>query len=386
MARAVDETMAGVALRHLRKSYGAHAIFEDFNLEIADGELLCLLGPSGSGKTTLIRLIAGLEPLQGGEIRIGDTDVSALEPRDRHIGMTFQGYALYPHMSVRRNLLYPLDVRGVGRIEAGRRVDTTARMLGIHHLLDRRVQQISGGEQQRVAIGRAIVQQPQLYLLDEPISNLDASLRESVRGEIRRLQQELHATMVIVTHDQMDALAIADRIAVLHNGQLRQVGTPQQLYQRPTDEFVAGFIGRLRMNFLPGRITPESGPMLQGDGFALRLPASLDVYRSAHSTEVTLGVRPDAFDVLSAPADDAWTTSVEAMQFQGDQMVATVKLGTTAVRVILSERGPADGPLWLRPKRGALHFFDRATGERIVDAVPPERGSPDLHYPQGVNA
>ncbi len=279
--------MARVGLRHLRKSYGSRNVFDDFTLEVADGELLSLLGPSGSGKTTLLRLIAGLEVLQGGEIWIGDAEVSTWQPRDRHIGMTFQRYALYPHMSVRQNLRYPLDVRRAPRQEADRRVTDAAQMLNIAHLLDRRVQQISGGEQQRVAIGRAIVQQPQLYLLDEPVSNLDASLRETVRGEIRRLQQKLRATMVIVTHDQMDALAIADRIAVLRDGRLQQIGTPAELYQQPANQFVAGFLGRLRMNFLAGTIASENRPVPAGGRF--RAQAA----RPAREPTACAGIRRD---------------------------------------------------------------------------------------------
>jgi ABC-type sugar transport system ATPase subunit len=358
--------MARVGLRHLQKSYGSRNVFDDFTLEVADGELLSLLGPSGSGKTTLLRLIAGLEVLQGGEIWIGDAEVSAWQPRDRHIGMTFQGYALYPHMSVRQNLRYPLDVRRVPRQQADRRVTDAAQMLNIAHLLDRRVQQISGGEQQRVAIGRAIVQQPQLYLLDEPISNLDASLRETVRGEIRRLQQKLRATMVIVTHDQMDALAIADRIAVLRDGRLQQIGTPAELYQQPANQFVAGFLGRLRMNFLAGTIASENRPVLQGDGFVLRLPDRLANRLPAQVSDVTLGFRPDAVDILSAPSDDAWVGTIQIAQFQGDQLIATVDVGTPIQVTLPAPASLTSGQrIWLRPKPYAAYLFDRRTGERL---------------------
>jgi len=197
--------LARVSLRNISKRFGRTQLFSAFDLEVVDGELLCLLGPSGSGKTTLLRMIAGLEDLDDGAIRVGDREISGLSPRERHIGMMFQGYALYPHLSVRDNLAYPLRVRHIERGEIGPRVAEVARLLGIEHLLDRRIQQVSGGEQQRVAIGRAIVQKPSLYLLDEPISNLDASLRESVRTEVRRLQRQLGATMIMVTHDQLDA-------------------------------------------------------------------------------------------------------------------------------------------------------------------------------------
>ncbi len=359
--------MAPVSLARLRKSYGSRTIFDDFNLDIADGELLCLLGPSGSGKTTLIRLIAGLERLEGGEIRIGGKDVSFAEPRERHVGMTFQGYALYPHLSVRQNLLYPLKVRGVPKAEADRRVTEAARLLGIAQLLERRVQQISGGEQQRVAIGRAIVQKPQLYLLDEPISNLDASLRESVRSDIRRLQQALAATMVIVTHDQLDALAIADRIAVLRHGVLQQLGSPEELYEKPDNVFVAGFIGRMRMNFLPGRLLRESGVVLQGAGFSLALPGRFAPLLDSESREVTLGVRPDALLPCAGPAPDAIAVVVKSIQFQGEQVLCSALAGEATIQAALADgHGLLPGaPAWLRPRADKLHLFDTESGLRL---------------------
>ena len=271
------QVLAKVSLRNIAKRFGSAQLFDGFNLDVADGELLCLLGPSGSGKTTLLRMIAGLEEMDDGDIFVGDREISRLSPRDRHIGMMFQGYALYPHLTVRKNLAYPLQVRRVPSEEANRRVVEVARLLGVEKLLDRYVQQISGGEQQRVAIGRAIVQKPNLYLLDEPISNLDASLRETVRTEVRRLQRQLGATMIMVTHDQMDALAVADRIAVLGAGMLRQIGTPEDLYQRPANLFVAGFIGNMRMNLLSCRYAGGSSRALEGQGFQFPLPAEAEL-------------------------------------------------------------------------------------------------------------
>jgi multiple sugar transport system ATP-binding protein len=363
--------VAGLSLRHLNKSYGAQPILQDFGLEVADGEFLCLLGPSGSGKSTLLRAIAGLETLQDGQIFIGEREVSGLQPRDRNVGMTFQGYALYPHMSVRRNLAYPLSVRHVGRAEIDRRVAETARLLGIAHLLGRRVQQISGGEQQRVAIGRAIIQKPQLYLLDEPISNLDASLRESVRTEIRRLQQELRATMIMVTHDQLDALAIADRIAVLHRGALQQIGAPTELYERPINLFVASFIGRLRMNFLTGRLETSSSAghaVVRGEGFALNLPESAAAVIPGAVSEVTIGVRPEAFDLLRAAALDAAPGRVLTVQFHGDQTVCTAQVGQATVQAIQTSRDRLSpgAEVWLRPRPGQMHVFATTTGARMA--------------------
>lgn len=359
--------MVEVSLRGISKSYGPVSVFEGFDLDVRDGELLSLLGPSGSGKTTLIRLIAGLEPLSHGHIVIGGRDVTALEPRARRIGMTFQGYALYPHLSVRRNLRYPLEVRHVVRAEADRRVADTARLLGIGHLLERRIRQISGGEQQRVAIGRAIVQHPDLYLLDEPISNLDASLREQVRGEIRRLQQELHATMIMVTHDQLDALAVSDRIAVLQKGTLEQIGTPEMLYQYPANMFVAAFIGRARMNFLAGRLSPRNGGTLEGDGFSLPLSVtSLAPLRAP--PEIVVGFRPEAVEVFSQQESGTAPVTATGALFHGEQRAASFRLGGETIRAMLpAAQALRSGEIvWLRPAANALHFFDRASGKRLA--------------------
>lgn len=365
--------MASLSLRHVSKSYGAQRVFADFDLEVRDGELLCLLGPSGSGKTTLIRLIAGLESMQGGEILLDGQEISQLEPRARHIGMTFQGYALYPHLSVRQNLAYPLKVRRVVRQEATARVAETAHLLGISHLLDRRIQQISGGEQQRVAIGRAIVQKPSLYLLDEPISNLDASLRESVRGEIRRLQRALKATMIIVTHDQLDALAIADRIAVLRNGVLMQLAAPEELFVAPANLFVAAFLGRMRMNLLAGRLGYDGLPGLHGAGFTLPLPQSLRRALPAGGSEITLGIRPEAIAVLAHPDPEAVAAEITAMQFQGEDIVCTAAFGEATVTLVLpNAAGFAPGSrVWLRPHPDRLHVFDTRTGARLAHAGAP---------------
>ncbi len=361
--------MADVILSGIRKSYGAEPVFDGFDLAVRDGELLCLLGPSGSGKTTLIRLIAGLEPLALGRVAIGGRDVTALEPRHRHIGMTFQGYALYPHLSVRQNLSYPLEVRRVARAEIRRRVGAVAKLLGISHLLDRRIRQVSGGEQQRVAIGRAIVQEPDLYLLDEPISNLDASLREQVRAELRRLQQTLGATMIMVTHDQLDALAVADRIAVLDHGRLQQIGTPALLYQRPANLFVAGFIGRLRMNFLSGRLVGGNGPALEGDGFLLPLGRDVAAKLGVAQAGIVLGVRPEAIDVLTVPTAGAIAASANGELFQGEQTAALFNVSGTPIQATLPvPLGlPRGAPVWLRPQPGALHLFDRKSGMRLAD-------------------
>src|SRR5512133_149188 len=242
--------MAPVTFEHVTKRFGETTAVADLSLEIEDGEFMVLVGPSGSGKTTALRLLAGLEALTSGSIRIGERVVDAVAPRERDIAMVFQDYALYPQMSVRQNLAFGLKIRKLPRPEIRRRVDETAELLGIGALLERKPRALSGGQRQRVALGRALVREPQVFLMDEPLSNLDAKLRAQTRGEIKRLQQAIGTTTVYVTHDQVEAMTMGDRIAVMNNGVLEQVGTPEELYERPANRFVAGFIGSPAMSFL----------------------------------------------------------------------------------------------------------------------------------------
>jgi ABC-type sugar transport system ATPase subunit len=355
--------LANLSLRKISKRFGSAQLFRDFDLEVRDGEFLCLLGPSGSGKTTLLRIIAGLEDIDGGDIFLSGREISRLQPRDRRIGMMFQGYALYPHMSVRQNLAYPLRVRHAPRREIPERVESVARLLGIEPLLDRYVQSISGGEQQRVAIGRAIVQKPDLYLLDEPISNLDASLREAVRSEIRRLQRELGATMIMVTHDQLDALAIADRIAVLRSGRVQQLGDPEDLYQNPANAFVAGFIGQSRMNLLRCRSVGGESPVLQGEGFSFPAPT---LPQDSLGHELLVGFRPEAATVHRQPARGGEASTIESVQFQGDRLICMLRLGSQTIHVSFDSRAPirVGEAVWLNVAPDRLHVFG-PTGKRL---------------------
>ena len=357
--------MANLSLRKITKRFGPAELFRDFDLEVRDGEFLCLLGPSGSGKTTLLRIIAGLEDIEQGDIVLAGREISRLQPRDRRIGMMFQGYALYPHMSVRDNLAYPLRVRGAPRREIPERVESVARLLGIEPLLDRYVQSISGGEQQRVAIGRAIVQKPDLYLLDEPISNLDASLREAVRSEIRRLQQELGATMIMVTHDQLDALAIADRIAVLRSGKVQQLGDPEDLYRNPANAFVAAFIGQSRMNLLPCRYVGGPEPALQGEGFSFPAPA-LSRPAQGSETDLLVGFRPEAATVHRHATRGAAMSAIESVQFQGERLICMLRLGSHSIHVSFDSRAPirVGESVWLAVAPDRLHVFG-PDGERL---------------------
>jgi len=244
--------VARAAFTDVVKRYGTVEAVRGLTLEIADGELMVLVGPSGSGKTTALRMLAGLEAIDGGQIEIGERVVNSISPRDRDVAMVFQDYALYPQMSVRDNMAFGLRRRGLPRDEIDRRVRETAGTLALDQLLERKPRQLSGGQQQRVALGRALVREPQVLLMDEPLSNLDAQLRVQTRGEIKRLQNEVGTTMVYVTHDQVEALTLGDRIAVLQDGELQQVGTPEELYERPANVFVGGFIGSPGMSFLPG--------------------------------------------------------------------------------------------------------------------------------------
>jgi ABC-type sugar transport system ATPase subunit len=281
--------VAGVRFEAVTKRFGEVVAVDALDLEIADGEFMVLVGPSGSGKTTALRMLAGLEAITEGRIAIGERVVNAVSPRDRDVAMVFQDYALYPQMKVYDNLAFGLRRRGLAKPEVDERVRRAAATLELDALLERRPRELSGGQQQRVALGRALVRDPQVFLMDEPLSNLDAKLRVQTRGEIKRLQQEVATTTVYVTHDQVEALTMGDRVAVMNQGRLEQVGTPEELYERPRNVFVAGFIGSPAMSF--GRFSAtaaDGGVALRGDGLALDLPRDREV-----PAEVVLGVRPE---------------------------------------------------------------------------------------------
>src|SRR5690348_9514134 len=278
--------MAGVAFQKVSKQFGEVEAVRELTLDVADGELLVVVGPSGSGKTTALRMLAGLESVGAGEILIGDRVVNRVAPRERDIAMVFQDYALYPQMTVFDNLAFGLRRRKVPAEEIRRRVDEAAGLLDIGGLLSRRPGQLSGGQAQRVALGRALVREPQVFLMDEPLSNLDAKLRTQTRGEIRRLQQEVRTTTVYVTHDQVEAMTMGDRIAVMNNGLLEQVGSPEELYERPANRFVAGFIGSPAMSFFDAA---ANGGGVHAAGLELALPAP----RAGVAGAVTVGVRPE---------------------------------------------------------------------------------------------
>ena len=353
--------MASVSLRKLDKSYGAARIVKGIDLEIADGELVVLVGPSGCGKSTTLRMVAGLESITSGEIRIGDRVVNALPPRERDIAMVFQDYALYPHKTVRENMGFSLKVRGIGAAEADKRILQAAEMLGIAHLLDRRPGQLSGGQRQRVAMGRAIVRRPQLFLFDEPLSNLDAKLRGEVRTEIKRLHQTIRTTILYVTHDQVEAMTLADRIVILRGGDIEQVGTPDEVYNRPSSVFVGGFIGSPAMNFARARV--EAGRLLFSDGNSLPLRAGP---AAAEGQELVVGIRPEHFQ---AAADVSATLHVAAQVIEplGSDTLVHFALGGA----MLTARMPPSFRVEIGEKfhvgvdPAKIHLFDAASEKAI---------------------
>ena len=353
---------------------------DDVNVDIDDGEFLVLVGPSGCGKSTTLRMIAGLESVTDGQIRIDDTDVTGRAPKDRNIAMVFQSYALYPHMTVRRNMAFGLEEStDMPDDEIAATVEETAGMLGIADLLDRKPRELSGGQQQRVALGRAIVRDPAVFLMDEPLSNLDAKLRAQMRTELQRLQEELGVTTVYVTHDQTEAMTMGDRIAVLDGGELQQVGTPLECYHSPANEFVAGFVGDPSMNFVDCEV--RDGRLVADD---LAYPLSADLREAVRGANgVTLGVRPEDVELV-APDDEAatLTTRVDVVEPMGDENVVHLSLGdgTMVATVSGMRRVEVDTEVGVRLPESALHLFDGVTGEalrnRIVEKTDVEPVSP----------
>jgi multiple sugar transport system ATP-binding protein len=357
--------MARVTLDRLRKVYPNGFVgVDDATFDIADGELLVLVGPSGCGKSTLLRMIAGLETITSGELRIGDRLVNDLPPKERDIAMVFQSYALYPHMTVAENLGFALKLRGMSKPDIAARVSEAAAMLELDKLLDRKPAALSGGQRQRVALGRSLVRHPQVFLLDEPLSNLDAKLRSGMRVEIARLHRKLGATMVYVTHDQIEAMTLGQRIVVLRDGRIQQIDTPMALYRRPANLFVATFLGSPAMNVLRGRLVDEGGFALElGGGARVRLPASLPAAWTGR--ELALGIRPEHLQPAEPTA--GFKAEVEVVERVGSETYVNLRHGSHLLVArmaadVLVEPGQS---LSLRPDPGALHFFDAASGERL---------------------
>ncbi|MGQ0662448.1 MAG: sn-glycerol-3-phosphate import ATP-binding protein UgpC [Pseudomonadota bacterium] len=358
--------MAEVNLVGITKAFGGIAVIHGVDCRIADGEFIVVLGPSGCGKSTLLRIVAGLERQSAGEVAIGGRVVNAVEPKDRNIAMVFQNYALYPHMDVYDNMAYGLRVRGMRKAEIEARVRKAAGILGLGELLRRKPRQLSGGQRQRVAMGRAIVREPQVFLFDEPLSNLDAKLRVQMRIEIKKLHQTIKTTSIYVTHDQVEAMTLADRLVVMNAGRVEQTGTPIEVYARPATVFVAGFIGSPAMNMLPGRLAAEGGA-LQLDG-GVRLPLDRPLPGQG-GREVTMGLRPEHVEVAGQAGAGGLALTVEIVEALGADTLVHGRLGTNGavmtVRLPGSTRVNAGEVLALVPHAGQIHLFDPDTGARL---------------------
>jgi multiple sugar transport system ATP-binding protein len=354
--------VASVELKQVRKSFGRHEVVHGVDVFIDDGEFVVLVGPSGCGKSTLLRMIAGLEEITSGEICIGPRVVNAVPPKARDIAMVFQNYALYPHMSVYDNMAFSMKLAGKSAEETHRRVDDAAKILGLTEYLDRYPRQLSGGQRQRVAMGRAIVRDPQVFLFDEPLSNLDAKLRVQMRTEIKELHQRLKTTSVYVTHDQIEAMTMADKIVVMNAGKVEQIGSPLALYDDPANLFVAGFIGSPAMNFLSGRLAGDGGARHVALGNGARLPAPS--CKEPDGREVTIGVRPEHF----ALGDSGVPAEVIVVEPTGMDTQVFCRLAGSEVTFISRERHefrPGD-TIRLAPLPGRTALFDPGSGARLA--------------------
>lgn len=351
--------MANVELKAVRKAYGAVSVLHGVSVDILEGEFVTLVGPSGCGKSTLLRMIAGLEGITGGEIQIGGRTVNNVPPKERDIAMVFQNYALYPHMTVAENMGFSLKLKKTSRSERETRVQRAAEILSLTKLLGRYPRELSGGQRQRVAMGRAIVRNPQVFLFDEPLSNLDAKLRVQMRAEIKELHQRLKTTTVYVTHDQVEAMTMADKIVVMHDGYVEQVGAPLELYDYPNNMFVAGFIGSPSMNFLKGRV--EEGHFVLEDGATLPLPAG---FKHTSSESVVYGARPEHL-ILSDHQGLPLTVAVVEPTGSETQIIA--RHGSQNIVCILRDRTlPKVGEtIWVTPDISRIHLFSESDGRRL---------------------
>ncbi len=361
--------MAKVVLEGITKRFGDVVAVNDLSLEIHDGEFLVLLGPSGCGKTTSLRMIAGLESVDEGEIYIGDTLVNDLEPKDRNVAMVFQNYALYPHMTVYKNMAFPLENFGYSKGDVAKRVREVASLLQIMPLLYRKPTELSGGQQQRVALGRAIVREPQVFLMDEPLSNLDAKLRVHMRAELKKLQKELGVTTIYVTHDQVEAMTMGDRIAIIEGGELQQLASSDLIYSRPTNRFVAGFVGSPPFNFFEGTLTADS--LLDTGEF--KYPLSPDLAQASHqanSDKLVLGIRPQDVRVRHKGKQNGhlFRGEVYTTEPLGDITILDLKIGNIILKAVVSPDFQAEehAELWIAFPAEKVYLFDGETGRSLT--------------------
>src|ERR1700760_2479529 len=360
---AEGRNMANVAIRNVRKSFGSTEVLHGVNVEIDDGEFVILVGPSGCGKSTLLRMIAGVENIPGGEIAIGGRVVNDVAPKERDIAMVFQNYALYPHMTVRDNMAFALALAKMDKVTIEQKVGRAAEILALTPLLQRYPRQLSGGQRQRVAMGRAIVRDPQVFLFDEPLSNLDAKLRVAMRSEIKELHQRLKTTTVYVTHDQIEAMTMADKIVVMHDGIVEQMGSPLELYDKPENQFVAGFIGSPAMNFLKGKVKVNGTAGFEGPN-GVKLPLK-SAPANSDGKPAVYGVRPEHFTI----ADDGAEAEIIVVEPTGSETQVFAKLGGEQGGAGFRERqqfSPGD-KVRLKPDPSLVHLFDGGTGKRLTN-------------------
>jgi multiple sugar transport system ATP-binding protein len=364
--------MAHLELVHLTKRFGAITAVSDLTLDIADREFLVLLGPSGAGKTTTLRCVAGLESPEAGQVKFDDQPVAGVSPAERDVAMVFQTYALYPRKTVFQNISFPLEARKLSRADIDRQVRQVAGLLHIEHLLQRRPAQLSGGEQQRVALGRAMVRRPKVFLMDEPLTNLDFKLRVEMRTELNHLHHELNTTWFYVTNDQVEAMSMADRIAILNKGLLQQVGTPRQVYDHPVNQFVAGFVGHPRMNFLEGALVVNGLAELRAPDGSWTFPLTdrlRDCIRRAGRERAILGVRPEDLALKTEAGPGRLAGQVFVFELLGDRTIVDVRLGPAIVKVRTAPTVTvtAGQPVWLTPNVERLHLFDAITSQSLGD-------------------
>ena len=359
--------MANVSLRQVRKSFGTTEVIHGIDIEIGDGEFAVIVGPSGCGKSTLLRMIAGLEAVTAGEVAIGDRVVNDLEPKERDVAMVFQNYGLYPHMTAFQNISYALRIARRPRAEIRERVERVSRVLGIEDLLARKPSQLSGGQRQRVAMGRAIIREPDVFLFDEPLSNLDAKLRSQMRVEIKRLHDELKATSIFVTHDQVEAMTMADRLVVMNQGVVEQTGTPRQVYRRPGSPYVAGFIGAPAMNLLPATLSGD-GTAVEGRGMG-RIVLPNGAGQELSGRRVMLGIRPEHLAVVGDGSEGLLSASLLYAEDLGASRLLHCAVGDHELIVhTQDEAGDRAGDrLRLAADPANLHLFDAQSGRRLEE-------------------
>ena len=363
--------MAKIVLNNVQVRYGKHLVLREVNFTVNDGELCVITGPSGCGKTTILRVIAGLTRPEKGEVYFDSQPATSLSPGERDVAMCFQTFALYPHMTVEENWRFPLDAENLSPQAVQERIEDITRLLRMELLLHRYPRQLSGGQQQRVALGRALVRRPRAYLLDEPLGNLDAKLRVEMRAEIRKIQEQLKITTVYVTHDQTEAQAVAHRLVVMDFGVVRQVGTPEEVYEKPANLFVAGFIGTPRMNFFPATVREENGQLkLLNPLFTLTPQQSDQEALRRGPREIILGIRPENVALSPLPSEEAFPAQVEVVEPQSSELIVTLSAEGYSFKSRTKRRNLPHTPeigerMWVRFEKEALHFFSREKEHRI---------------------